>query len=116
LDPAGSSSGRIFPRQPWPPQLRARAASLGNVEFRKGDPAAMIFDQPFDVVVGRYVLQFMTEPAATLARLASHLRPGGVIFFHELDWSGARSTPIVPTYDLACPLGGGDHSAQSCRG
>jgi ubiquinone/menaquinone biosynthesis C-methylase UbiE len=83
-------------------QLRVRTASLANVEFRKGDPAVMTFDQPFDVVVGRYVLQFMTDPAATLARLASHLRPGGVIVFHELDWSGARSMPTVPTYDLAC--------------
>jgi ubiquinone/menaquinone biosynthesis C-methylase UbiE len=83
-------------------QLRVRTASLGNVEFREGDPAAMTFDGPFDAVVGRYVLQFMTDPAATLARLASHLRPGGVIVFHELDWSGARSTPTVPTYDLAC--------------
>jgi ubiquinone/menaquinone biosynthesis C-methylase UbiE len=83
-------------------QLRARAASLGTVEFREGDPAAMTFDQPFDAVVGRYVLQFMADPAATLARLAGHLRPRGVIVFHELDWSGARSTPIVPTYDLAC--------------
>lgn len=83
-------------------ELRARAASLRNVEFREGDPTAMTFDQPFDAVVGRYVLQFMTDPAATLARLASHLRPGGLIVFHELDWSGARSTPVAPTYDLAC--------------
>ena len=83
-------------------QSRVKAAGLGNVIFRHGDPADMAFDQPFDGVVGRYVLQFMPDPAISLARLARHLRPGGVIVFHELDWSGARSTPPAPTFDLAC--------------
>jgi ubiquinone/menaquinone biosynthesis C-methylase UbiE len=83
-------------------QYRIKAAVLSNVVFRQGDPAEMTFDQPFDAVVGRYVLQFMADPAASLARLAKHLRPGGVIVFHELDWSGARSMPTGPTFDLVC--------------
>jgi hypothetical protein len=62
----------------------------------------MTFDKPFDAVVGRYVLQFIAEPSAAIARLSSHLHPGGVIFFHELDWDGARSSPPVPTYDRVC--------------
>ena len=32
----------------------------------------MIFDKPFDAVAGRYVLQFMKDPAAAVARLARH--------------------------------------------
>jgi ubiquinone/menaquinone biosynthesis C-methylase UbiE len=83
-------------------QHRVNGAGLRSVVFRQGDPAEMTFDQPFDAVVGRYVLQFMADPAAALARFAKHLRPGGVIVFHELDWSGARSTPTVPTFDLVC--------------
>jgi ubiquinone/menaquinone biosynthesis C-methylase UbiE len=83
-------------------QSRVNAAGLGNVVFRQGDPAEMAFDQPFDAVVGRYVLQFMPDPAISLALLARHLRPGGVIVFHELDWSGGRSTPTAPTFDLVC--------------
>jgi 2-polyprenyl-3-methyl-5-hydroxy-6-metoxy-1,4-benzoquinol methylase len=83
-------------------ERRVRASSLANVSFRRGDPATMIFDKPFDAVVGRYVLQFMPDPSAAIARLSSHLRPGGVMFFHELDWDGARSSPSVPTYDRVC--------------
>jgi len=59
---------------------RVRAASLANVTFRCGDPATMTFDEPFDAVVGRYVLQFIPDPSAAIARLSSHLRPGGVMF------------------------------------
>ena len=82
-------------------ERRVRASSL-EVTFRRGDPAAMAFDAPFDAVVGRYVLQFIPDPSAAIARLSSHLRPGGVVFFHELDWDGARSSPWVPTYDRVC--------------
>jgi 2-polyprenyl-3-methyl-5-hydroxy-6-metoxy-1,4-benzoquinol methylase len=85
-------------------EKRIRASSLKNVTFRRGDPAAMVFDEPFDAVVGRYILQFLSDPSAALARFSSHLRPGGVMFFHELDWDGARSSPLVPTYDRVCGL------------
>jgi predicted O-methyltransferase YrrM len=83
-------------------QHRVEAAGLTNVVFRKGDPSEMTYDRPFDAVVGRYVLQFMADPAASLACLAKHLRPGGLLVFHELDWSGTRSTPPAATFDLAC--------------
>jgi ubiquinone/menaquinone biosynthesis C-methylase UbiE len=85
---------------------RARAAehSLSNVSFRESDPAAMIFDRPFDAVIGRYVLQFQVDPAAMLRAVARHVRPGGTIVFHELDWDGVRSFPPSPTYDRVCGL------------
>ena len=83
-------------------QHRVDATGLTNVTFRCDDPTAMTFEKPFDAVVGRYVLQFMANPSAALARLSSLLRPGGLIVFHELDWDGARSAPSVPTYDRAC--------------
>jgi len=78
---------------------RAAERSLGNVVFREGDPAEMTFDQPFDAVVGRYVLLFQPDPAAMIRRLARNVRPGGLIFFHEPDFDGARSSPSAPTYD-----------------
>ena len=83
-------------------ESRVRASSLANVTFRCGDPATMNFDKPFDAVVGRYVLQFVPDPSTAIARLSSHLRPGGVMFFHELDWDGARSSPLAPTYHRVC--------------
>lgn len=81
---------------------RARTAGLSHVSFREGDPATMTFDRPFDAVVGRYVLLFQSDASAMLRKLAGHLRPGGVIAFHEPDWSVARSTPPAPLYDRCC--------------
>jgi SAM-dependent methyltransferase len=81
---------------------RKASLTLANVSFVEGDPAELKFERPFDAVVGRYVLMFQPDPAAMLRRLATHLRPGGVLAFHELDWNGARSHPVVPTYDRCC--------------
>jgi SAM-dependent methyltransferase len=80
-------------------EARAKARSLTNVAFRVGDPTEMTFDRPFDAIVGRYVLMFSPEPVAMLRGIARHLRPGGVIVFHESDLRGAKSFPPAPTYD-----------------
>jgi SAM-dependent methyltransferase len=81
---------------------RAEEAGFGNVSFREGDPAEMDFERPFDAVVGRYILQYYADTAATLHRLARHVRPGGLIVFHERDWYGVQSFPPSPTYDRCC--------------
>jgi SAM-dependent methyltransferase len=78
---------------------QAKAAGRRNLRFVEGDPAEMRFDQPFDAVAGRYVLMFQKQPATMLRRLAPHLRPGGVIVFHELDYDGISSSPPLPTFD-----------------
>ncbi len=57
--------------------LRAKEANTSRVSFRHGDAAGLDFEQPFDAVVGRYVLQFMPDPARSLRRIVRHLRPGG---------------------------------------
>jgi ubiquinone/menaquinone biosynthesis C-methylase UbiE len=81
---------------------RATEAGLRNVAFLEGDPSQMVFDRPFDAIAGRYILQFLPDPAAFLRKLASHVKPGGVVVFHELDWDGARSSPSVESYDACC--------------
>jgi len=81
---------------------RANAMSLRNVSFREGDPADMTFEQPFDAVVGRYILMFQRDPTSMLRKLVAHVRPGGVVVFHEPDWDSVRSFPPVPTYDRCC--------------
>lgn len=73
-----------------------------NISFREGDPASLSFEQPFDAAVGRYVLMFQAEPAAMLRAVAHHVRPGGIVAFHEPDWSGVWSTPSSPSYDQCC--------------
>ena len=83
---------------------RSRAAALGfgNVVFQSGDPSDMRFDRPFDAVIGRYVLQFVPNASLFLRKLSAHIRPGGIVAFHELDWKGARSAPSVSSYDQCC--------------
>lgn len=80
----------------------AAARGLRHVTFRQGDPAGMTFEQPFDAVVGRYVLLFQEDQAGMLRRLAKLLRSGGLLIFHEPDWSLVRSDQPAPTYDKAC--------------
>lgn len=72
---------------------------MRNVVMREGDPAHMEFSQRFDAIVGRNVLPFQTSPPKMLRRLTRHLRPGGVMVFHEPDWASAHSTPPALTYD-----------------
>jgi hypothetical protein len=40
------------------------------VRFREGDPAEMTFAQPFDAIIGRYVLMFQRNPMVMLRQLA----------------------------------------------
>lgn len=81
---------------------RAKAKRFQNVSFREGDPVEIPFDRPFDAIVGRYVLLFQADSAAMVRKLVGHLRPGGVIVFHEPDWGSVRSFPPAPTYDRCC--------------
>jgi ubiquinone/menaquinone biosynthesis C-methylase UbiE len=83
-------------------EARADAQSRRNVFFRMGDPAEQSFGRPFDAVVGRYVLQFQPDAATMLRKLATHVRSGGLIAFHEVDWDGVRSFPPSPTYEQCC--------------
>lgn len=83
-------------------QTRANARSLRNVSFSEGDAMEMAFEQPFDAVVGRYVLLFQADSAGMVRKLSTHVRPRGLIVFHEPDWSVVRSVPPTPTYDRCC--------------
>jgi SAM-dependent methyltransferase len=83
---------------------RASESPATNIRFVVGDPCEMTFDEPFDAVVGRYVLMFQMDPTATLQGLMEHVRPGGVVFFHEPYRDGVRSFPPVPTYDRCWQL------------
>ena len=83
---------------------RAAAGSHVNVSFEERDPAAFRPTSPLDAVVGRYVLQFLPDPAAVLRQLSGQLRPGGIVAFHEIDWTGHRSDPPVAIWDRCCSL------------
>jgi len=79
---------------------RARAASAGfaNVTFIAGEAGDVVGDTRFDAVAGRYVLMYLPDPAALLRRLATLLRPGGIVAFHETDMNNPPGTfPMTET-------------------
>jgi SAM-dependent methyltransferase len=76
----------------------------GAVSFEVGDPVEFGFESEFDAIVGRYVLQFLRDPVLVLRRLAASVRSGGVLAFHEIDWTGHRSVPPVALWDRCCRL------------
>jgi len=85
---------------------RARAwcneLSIIQVTFHQSELSAMPFDEPFDAVIGRYVLCFQPDPAALLRAIAKQIRPGGIVVFHEPDRELMHSVPPAPIYDRAC--------------
>jgi ubiquinone/menaquinone biosynthesis C-methylase UbiE len=83
-------------------QLRIERLGRRNVAFRVGAPEDTVFEGPFDAVVGRYVLMFNVDPVAMLRAAARHVRRGGVVVFHEVDWRGFDSDPPAPIYDRCC--------------
>ena len=68
-------------------RTRAAAAGLDNVDFAVGAAEALDLDADFDALIGRLVLTYLPDPAETLKQLATHLRPGGIVAFQEVDFS-----------------------------
>ena len=72
---------------------RAEKLGVRNVRFEAVDLES--FDSPhtFDAVIGRFVLLYLPEPAATLRRFRKFLKPRGVIAFQESDMEQASQVP-----------------------
>jgi ubiquinone/menaquinone biosynthesis C-methylase UbiE len=83
---------------------RALFKEFENVTFIRGDLAQLYLDAPVDAVVGRFVLMYLADPAATLRRAAEYVQPGGVIAIQELDTSGIRSLPELPLFEASIRL------------
>ncbi len=78
---------------------RARDLGLDNVAFDAVDlGGADLPPGPFDVVVGRRVLMYLPDPADVVRRLATAVRPGGLIVFQESD------ATITPAGRVPMPL------------
>jgi SAM-dependent methyltransferase len=77
---------------------------LGNVSFLEGDLGELdsVIDPsgpPFDALVGRFVLQFMSDPALVLREAAGHIRPGGLVCFQECDDHYTYAFPSTRLWD-----------------
>lgn len=85
---------------------RADSAGLGQLAFLEAELRNLAFDEPFDAVVGRFVLMYLGDPTEAVRRLAAHLRPGGIAAFVELqiDFVGGQraSWPEVASYEQQC--------------
>jgi 2-polyprenyl-3-methyl-5-hydroxy-6-metoxy-1,4-benzoquinol methylase len=78
---------------------RAASAGLANVHFLTQDLAELTLDEPVDALIGRLVLMYFADPAVLLRRLAGFLKPGGLVVFHELDITGAKSEPACELFE-----------------
>jgi SAM-dependent methyltransferase len=89
-------SGRVVgverdPRSVARARTRVADAGLNHVTFFESDVRQLPIDQPFDAVVGRFILQFLPDPVTGLRSVAQLVRAGGIVAFHEPCW-----TPILP--------------------
>ena len=83
---------------------RAAAVGLDGIcSFHPSDLADLSLEG-FDAVVGRYVLMFQPDPAKILGTLIRHLRPGGLVVFHEPEWARASTIPALPNWQRCCEL------------
>jgi ubiquinone/menaquinone biosynthesis C-methylase UbiE len=62
---------------------RARTPGLRHVHFEEATVGDFSGIEPFDMVVGRYVLIHQSDPVAFIRTAAGLARSGGVIAFHE---------------------------------
>lgn len=79
---------------------RFAAAGMDNVSFVQGDLAeAAVYEKldTFDAVVGRFALCWLPDPVLALRRLASRVRPAGVLAFHDVAFLPPAALPDSPT-------------------
>ncbi len=80
---------------------RAAAAGVTNVRFLTEDVTDLTLPEPVDALVGRLVLMYFSDPAVLLRGLSALVRPGGLVVFHELDSTAAKSWPRCDVFETA---------------
>jgi SAM-dependent methyltransferase len=89
---------------------RAEAAGLHHVGFEVASLDNFSAPEPFDAVIGRFVLIHQDDPANFLGAAAGLLRPGGLVAFHELCVDG-RFLISMPNVSLWQQAGEWIHTA-----
>jgi hypothetical protein len=81
---------------------RERAQQMGSptISFEQRSIEDFIASEPFDAVVGRFMLVYQPDPVSTLRHVTGLLRAGGILAMIEPDMSvGVRSWPPVPLWE-----------------
>jgi 2-polyprenyl-3-methyl-5-hydroxy-6-metoxy-1,4-benzoquinol methylase len=79
-------------------RTRAHEAGCANLQFVEAGLDSLPECGPFDALVGRLILLYLPDPAQSLRRVLERVRPGGLVVFHEMDMTAARSVPACPLY------------------
>jgi ubiquinone/menaquinone biosynthesis C-methylase UbiE len=69
---------------------RVAEAQLRNVSFVTMDVSQAVSEvdnKPFDVIVGRLILEYLPDPGAVLRSLSKLVRPGGIIVIQDCYWA-----------------------------
>lgn len=84
-------------------RARAEEAGYTNTEFLQGGIDLADTDEPWDAVVGRFVLMYQPDPSQALSSLVRTVRSGGIVAFQEMNPLSARqvSDRSTPLWDQA---------------
>jgi len=78
---------------------RVAEAGYKNIRFQVAEFHEFMDSQPFDALVGRFILLYLPDPAAILRHLSQQLRPGAAIAFMEPDFTvESRVFPELPQF------------------
>jgi SAM-dependent methyltransferase len=77
---------------------RAAAAEMRHVQFAVSELDAISTDLTFDALIGRFILMYLSDPAATLRALTRHLQSDGIVAFQEIEMRTARGYPDAPLF------------------
>ena len=93
----------------------AKAARVGNVEYRVADvmepPRA---DERFDLAYVRFLLTHLPDPAAALASICAHVRPGGTVVVEDIDCRGHFSDPDSAAFHTYVDLYAATARSRGC--
>jgi ubiquinone/menaquinone biosynthesis C-methylase UbiE len=79
----------------------AREAKLQQSSFCHSSIEAFSSTEPFDLVIGRYVLMYQPLPAAFIRAASRHARASGVVAFHEISLHrGYHALPSCPAWEI----------------
>jgi SAM-dependent methyltransferase len=97
VGPAGSVVGiDLDPGVLAVARQRAAESRLTRVTFEERAVDRFTATEPFDAVVGRFVLMYQADPVATLTHVFSLLRTGGLLVVQEPDFGvGVVTWPAV---------------------